>query len=195
MANNTEFYSTDELELMHAGRRWRFSAAEFRARDPEADYGPSTSIVRTPDVAALRLTLGGSVVVFAWRHGKLARAYYAHPKSDFGTPYEAMRAREIATEFGSVVNPGDKEHRVGWLFTGYSYIRDLAESCDVCVFDTFEDGTVGAGVRGEVIGFLVRELPVYHVSDMSKRVWTAPRGLSVDETRAKLASIPLRSVA
>lgn len=114
--------------------------------------------------------------------------YYAHPVCYYDTVIEAYVVGRMKGCDLEVVNPNTPEHQEGYAREGMDYFLKICEECSGCVFQSFTDFTLGAGVAKEVESFLNRDLPVYHimygqfitVNDLDNY-----KVLSIEETRNK----------
>jgi hypothetical protein len=94
------------------------------------------------------------------------KLYYAHPISDYNTPYEERMMRMLqGFSRDGMENPNQKHHQIGYEKHGMDYFLDLCSGLDGCIFDTFPGGIIGAGVAKEVQSFLDAGKPVWQVID------------------------------
>jgi hypothetical protein len=101
----------------------------------------------------------------------MAKLYFAHPMSSYGSVDETKIVDTLQKQGFDVLNPGDAEHcgKSKTIFndavreTGnknaaasivMDYFMSVAAACDACVFLTFPDGSISAGVGKEVKRFL-----------------------------------------
>jgi len=127
------------------------------------------------------------------------RIYFAHPVVSYDTPLEEETIAYVRRYLGSecvIVNPNSDEHHRAYAATkSMDYFVKLAESCEVCVFLSFSDGYIGAGVAKEVDSFFARfglEAKVFEYERIGKLLVArrhsclASRVLSVGETRDRI---------
>lgn len=114
------------------------------------------------------------------------RLYFAHPVSDYGTAYEAA-ILTTALVYYDVENPNQPHHQEGYKAQGMAWFKAVIQTCEACLFLSFPDGKVGAGVATEVQDFHDRSLPVFEAK--TPTLWfpaqlDPDRVLSVEDTRA-----------
>lgn len=122
------------------------------------------------------------------------KIYYAHPINLYGTPQE-KRDVKLLVEMGfEVINPSYVAYQSEYQMrkenndpNPFRFFKELAVETGNAAFRAFPDGTIGAGVYGEIMavkqaGGLVIELPSM----------LECRGLSVDQTRAYLKELGAR---
>lgn len=94
--------------------------------------------------------------------------YFAHPVTTYGSQLERFIEKWLAQSY-EVVNPNRREHKDAYdqlkseTGDGMPYFLGLCDTCDVCAFLTFDDGSIGAGVAKEIQSFLERDAPVYAI--------------------------------
>lgn len=100
------------------------------------------------------------------------KTYFAHPISSYGTAEEKTVVAALEAEGRAVINPADRIHaqKVDEIRAAHGghdagakvmdYFYGVCAACDACVFTAFGDGSLGAGVVGEVKTFLARGAPV-----------------------------------
>jgi hypothetical protein len=117
------------------------------------------------------------------------RIYYAHPLTEYDTVEEAGNVDMLQKMGFEVINPNSPGIQAVFKDEGSEYgmryCCDLIRSqADVLVFNAFPDGTIGAGVASEIKAAYSRNIPVIEIPQS-----TAPRELSIAETKRKLAHI------
>jgi len=122
----------------------------------------------------------------------MKKIYYAHCQAIYNTPQE-KRDVDLLEELGfEVINPNAPEH-IGAVqkmksrephINVMEYFYSLVKQCDALAFRALPDGSIPAGVGGELnnLSIPVIELP----SGISRRV------LTVDQTREYLKEIGQR---
>lgn len=116
------------------------------------------------------------------------RTYYAHPVSDYDTPYEKQCLIRLRALGMDITNPNEARHSEGYSLSGMAYFMDaVLPGCKAgCVFSRFPDGRLGAGVFKEILYFLSVGLPVNELTSDGLLTSYAPSpigGMSVSETR------------
>jgi len=131
----------------------------------------------------------------------LRKAYFAHPVSQYDSVEESSIVDGIM-KLGDVkvINPNADEHTAAYLNEGMSYFVRMCDDCDLCVFSTFPDGSVSAGVAKEVRSFFVRSAEVYFADISANKVsldlienLDRFKVLSIIETREILKTLGARS--
>ena len=131
----------------------------------------------------------------------MRKAYFAHPVSQYDSEEESLIVSEIV-KLGDVevINPNATEHTKAYLNEGMSYFVRMCDSCDLCVFSTFSDGSVSAGVAKEVQSFLDRSAEVYFADMSTNNIGLnlienldGFKVLSITETRGVLKALGARS--
>jgi len=122
------------------------------------------------------------------------KIYYAHPINLYGTPQEKRDIQLLDAMGFDVINPNNPSYQAEYLKrkedghpNPFRFFKELAVDVGNAAFRAFPDGTIGAGVYGEIMavkqaGGLVIELP----SMLECRV------LSVEQTRAYLCELGAR---
>ncbi len=138
-----------------------------------------------------------------------ARVYFAHPISSYGTVEERLVVSALEKTGDEVVNPGAsayqdaakkiRENSTDTKNAGkevMDYFLALAASCDDCVFLSFSDGKIGAGVVGEAKSFMARGRLVMEAIIRDGRISFLPvpeldpeRCLDVGKTREYLRAL------
>lgn len=93
------------------------------------------------------------------------KIYYAHHQWKYGTKEETEELKVIERHFeGLIINPngwiyenGDNEYCMGQCF---HFVKNI---CDMLVFTTLADGTIGKGVYDEIKCALDNDKNVYHL--------------------------------
>ncbi len=93
----------------------------------------------------------------------MLKIYFAHPVSDFGTPFEERVVQSLAVGGFEVVNPNSPEHQAGYAARSFKYTKEVRAGCDICAFLRFPNGKLGTGVASEVADFRKRGLPIYEI--------------------------------
>lgn len=138
------------------------------------------------------------------------RVYFAHPMSDYDSPFEHDCLLAVQTHFlgigrriVEVVNPNSPEVKLAWdrrvAQVGYEHAfpfwPDLASDCDVCVGLRMPHGRWSAGVAAEMRAALAAARPVFEVMHLPHRGWFSfirvfrlhdAEVLTRDETRAAI---------
>ena len=122
------------------------------------------------------------------------KLYFAHPVTDYDTPFEALCRCALAAQFPDVLDPNGPEHDAAYRAEGWPYFDRLVETCQAVAFTRMPDGRISAGVAKEVASFFERGLPVYEIgrSDVAmKPLASMPVSsvMTIDETRAAIRSI------
>lgn len=137
------------------------------------------------------------------------KTYFAHPISNYDTREELHIIAALQRAGYEVVNPSDKQHqdRVEEIQAQHAnrndgarmvmeYFVDICRACEACVFQSFPDGSLGAGVVKEIQSFLDAGKPVQQVIADGKSFrlidvtdLTPYEKLSVGETRMMLKSL------
>jgi len=102
--------------------------------------------------------------------------YFAHPVSDYNTVFE-LRIRKMIKDrmddiftahllhepplITQLINPNQLVLQMLYKKYGMDMFIALCEQCQACVFVTFPDRSVGAGVVKEVEAFLAAGKPVF----------------------------------
>ena len=89
------------------------------------------------------------------------KIYFAHPVSQYGTKVESDTIKHLEDLGMKIINPNEPEHCEAYETQGMQYFIDLCNKCDGCIYTTFENGAIGAGVAKEIESFLERDLPVF----------------------------------
>lgn len=142
----------------------------------------------------------------------IEKAYFAHPLSSYGTPEERLILEELrrVSYIDGVVNPNEPLHQAAAArlrqaalnpkeagAEAMNYFVGLAATCDACVFLSFPDGKIGAGIVKEADSFFGRGAPVLEILFEEDQMWLAyrseselsKRGLDVEQTRAYLRAL------
>jgi hypothetical protein len=121
----------------------------------------------------------------------MTKLYFAHPMSSYGSEDETQIVATMTAQGFEVVNPADAAHVAASrkIFsdvlretgqkdkassTVMDYFISVAAACDACVFQTFPDGSVSAGVAKEVQGFLDQGKTVLEVKPEGEAVMLTP---------------------
>jgi hypothetical protein len=113
------------------------------------------------------------------------KCYYAHSLHLYGTKQEARDVKLLKALGFEVVNPNDPKHSVFYEEQGMEYFTGLCQSCDICAFRAYPDGSIPAGVHKEVLSAVLDMfMPVFELPWGLKR-----RGLPVDHTREWLGEL------
>ncbi len=112
---------------------------------------------------------------------KTLTVYYAHPMALYDSPVERKDLRTLKKLGFKVVNPAKRE-----LDTMEDYVN-LACSCDLVAFRSFDDGKVGSGVFIEVMAAMKADIPVIELTP-----FLPGRVLTRNETRERMCLPPLR---
>lgn len=129
----------------------------------------------------------------------MMRFYFAHPVTDYGTPWERQAVDAIKRVFGpcEVVNPNRPDWQDAYKRFGMQFFIERCDECEHVVWAPFPDGSVGAGVWQEVQSFAdrARETPksrslIFKINrGHTITNETPPAPLTVEQTRALIASI------
>lgn len=89
--------------------------------------------------------------------------YFAHPISDYGTPWEvaAETAIGLALPGFDIVNPNRPDFDDSYRAKGMQFFMDRAAECDALVATPFPDGSFGAGVGKEAFAVMMARRPIY----------------------------------
>ena len=117
----------------------------------------------------------------------MKRVYYARAISLYDTLQDARDIKLLEQMGFEVVNPNDKKLSARYKKEGMEVFYEVVESCDGLAFRAFQDGSIGAGVYGEMqrakeLGKFIFELPTV----------TSKRILSIEDTREYLSLIGKR---
>lgn len=123
--------------------------------------------------------------------------YYAHPLTEYDTQREELVVAGLELCWDQVVNPNTPEHSAGYAAHGMAHFDRVCADCDACVFSSFSDGKVGAGVYREAQQFLETGRPVFeaHVVGLGeqRQAVLLPTGgidprrvLTIEQTRKRI---------
>ena len=118
------------------------------------------------------------------------RIYLAHPVTDYGGQRQATAVAILEAAGYEVEIPDQPHHQTGYRLGGMDYFMRVVEGCNALAFLRFHDGSIGAGVGKEILAAQMAGIPVYDIGYGELTPDSNPTPvLSVDDTRAKLASI------
>lgn len=109
------------------------------------------------------------------------KVYYAHPLTLYNTAQEQRDLVLLQRLFGEVVQPNQPGHDDAYRQLGMRYFWQLAAGCDLVVFRAFPDGSIPAGIAGEIAEAQEQGVPVLELPNQLER-----RSLSLSQTRAWL---------
>lgn len=120
------------------------------------------------------------------------RIYFAHPVSEYGTPFQAAVLKELASSWHEVESPDAPHHQEGYRVGGMAYFEGVIAGCDALAYLRFPDGTIGAGVAKEIAAAAGSGKPIFEVHTAGGAIHVSascPKPgpvLTVDQTRLKL---------
>jgi hypothetical protein len=106
------------------------------------------------------------------------KAYYAHPITIYNTPVERNDVKTLTDLGYTVINPNEPQHELAYQERGMPYFLELVRCCDLLVFRAFPDGSIPAGVYGEIQAAYHELMPVLEMPNGVEQ-----RMLTVKQTR------------
>lgn len=123
------------------------------------------------------------------------KIYFAHPVSEYGTPFQAAVLKELASSWHQVESPDAPHHQEGYRQHGMAYFEGVIAGCDALAYLRFPDGTIGAGVAKEIASAAGDGKPIFEVRLHQGAIHitaSAPKPgpvLTVEQTRLKLGRL------
>jgi len=135
----------------------------------------------------------------------MKKIYYAHCQAIYNTPQEQRDIETLKLLGFDVVNPNEPKHQKAvaelkkksennpFLKANYNvmnYFYDLVKTCDALAFRALPDGSIPAGVGGELSNLIFKgafSIPVIELPSGIKR-----RVLTVEQTREYLEEVGQR---
>jgi hypothetical protein len=104
----------------------------------------------------------------------MIKLYFAHPVSDFNTPFEAKVVTALTAAGFDVENPNSPENQKGYAERGFKFTKEVRAKCDAIAFLRFPCLMLGSGVAAEVADFRKRGLPIYEIDAATLTVVDRP---------------------
>jgi hypothetical protein len=113
------------------------------------------------------------------------RVYYAHCMAIYGSEQEEKDIQTLEALGFEVLNPSGKQHcniadeirKTSGSSEVMEYFYDRVRSCDALAFRALSDGSIPAGVGGELKVAREQKMPVIELPEKDRTV------LSINETR------------